>query len=105
MDAALPVEEPSLVVEAHDRAVPDVRVDLVGDDLGHRAMIPESPAFSNWDIASDHRGFDLPPSSVSREADHSISNACTGTAALAGRVGVCRRADRNAPSGRRAAWQ
>ena len=64
-------------------------------------MFRECPAFSSWDISRGRRGFDLSPSAMGRKADHGIPNAGTGAAALAGRVGICRRADRYSPSGRR----
>ena len=69
------------------------------DDFGHRPVLREYPAFSSWDISSGHRGFDLPPGAMSRETDHGVSNSGTGTAGLAGRVRIGRRADRDAPSG------
>jgi hypothetical protein len=47
-------------------------------------MISESPAFSGWDISGGHRGLDLPPSTVSRESNHSIPNMGAGAAGFAG---------------------
>jgi hypothetical protein len=76
-----------------------------GDDLGHRAMFPECPAFASCNISGGHRGLDAPPSTMRWEADHSVPNAGTGAAALAGRGRIRRRADRDAPSGRCVPWQ
>ena len=74
---------------------------LFGDNLGHRPVVPERPAFSNWDVSGGHRGFDFSPSAVRGETDHSIPNPGAGAAALACRVRIRRRADRNPSSGRR----
>jgi hypothetical protein len=78
---------------------------IVGDDLRHSPMFPEHPAFSSWDISGGDRGFNPPPSAMRRETYHGIPNAGTGAAGLAGRVGICRRANRYSPSGRRAPRQ
>jgi hypothetical protein len=33
----------------------------LGDYLGRRSMVAESPAFSGWNTSGSHRGLDLPP--------------------------------------------
>src|SRR5580704_5219984 len=73
---------------------------LFCDDFRHRPVLREYPAFSSWDISSSHRGFDLPPGAMGRKTDHGVSNTGTGTAGLAGRVRIRRRANRYSPSGR-----
>jgi hypothetical protein len=65
------------------------------------SAIRENPAFSSWDISSGHRGFDLPPSTMSKEANHGIPNPAARAASLAGRVRIRRRADRYSSSARR----
>jgi hypothetical protein len=50
-------------------------------------------------ISGSHRGLDLTPSTMGQESDHGTSKLRAGPAGLAGRDGVCRRADRNSPSG------
>jgi hypothetical protein len=55
---------------------------FLGDDLSHRAMFPECPAFSSWDVSGGHRRFDPPPSAMRREANHGIPNPGAGAAGI-----------------------
>ena len=67
--------------------------------LGHRAMIGEGPALAGRHVASGDRRLDSPPGAVGRETDHGIAWSGAGAAALAGRVGIGCRADRDPPAG------
>src|SRR4029077_15437151 len=78
---------------------------FVGDNLSQRAMLPEYPAFASWDIPGGQRRFDLSPGAMGRESNHGVPDPGTGAAGLAGRVEICRRANRNSPSGGRAPRQ
>jgi hypothetical protein len=64
-------------------------------------VLREDPAFSSWDISGGCRGLDPSPGAMSGKANHGIPDPGAGTAGLAGRVRVRRRAHRNAPSGGR----
>ena len=74
-----------------------------GDYLGHRPVLREYPAFASWDISGGRRGFDLPPSAMSRESNHGIrtraqapqvlqvaSEYVAGQTAIRLPAGVCR---------------
>jgi hypothetical protein len=71
---------------------------LVGDDLGHRPVIPEYPRLAGSHVSGGGSLLDLLPGAMSGETDHGIPNTGAGTASLAGRVRIGGRADRYSPS-------
>jgi len=78
---------------------------LLGDDLGHRPVFREYPGLA-WSYLSGGDGLlNLLPCAMSGETDYGIPNPGAGAAALAGRVGIGRRADSYSPSGRRVPGQ
>src|SRR5882724_6917173 len=72
---------------------------LVGDDLGHRPVIPEYPWLARRHVSGGGGLLDLLPGAMSREADHSISNMGAGAAGLAGGIRVSSGRDRYPSSG------
>jgi hypothetical protein len=71
------------------------------DNLRHRAVLWERPWLPDGDVTSGGGCLDLSPGAMSRESDYGISNSGAGATALAGRAGVCGRADRYPSSGGR----
>ena len=59
---------------------------LLGDDLGHRAVVAEGPVVANGHVAGSSGRLDLPPGAVRRKADHGIPGTGSDATALAGRV-------------------
>ena len=78
---------------------------LVGDDLGHVAMLWECPQLARWHVAGRGGLLDLLPCAMSGETDHGIANSGAGSAGPAGGVRVSGGADRDAFSGRRVSRQ
>src|ERR1700730_3335386 len=78
---------------------------LVGDNLGHRAMVGEYPGLARRYVSGGSGLLDLLPSTMSWEADQRIPNARAGAAGLAGGVRIGGGADRDTFSGRRVSRQ
>ena len=78
---------------------------LLGDDLGHRAMLWDYPGLAGGNVAGRGGLLDLLPSAMSRETDHGIPSAGAGAAGLAGGVRIGGGADRYPFSGPRVSRQ
>jgi len=61
---------------------------LLGDYLGHRAVVRECPALAYGDIARSGGRLDLAPGAVRWETDHCIPDMGASSAGLAGGVRV-----------------